>query len=163
MARELKLIFLITSATLSTHVIASTLAGTPETTTPLQLTRGTNRSLKTLTDGISADTGSEDPTNDQDLFATIVDVPSKLQQPDYYTQPQISKLEAKERVEPGYCRRVKDFVVGRHGYGSIKFFGETDVRKLDLETLIQFNNREVVVYMDESKKPPVVCGWIKDR
>ncbi|GJU18336.1 peptidase S59, nucleoporin [Tanacetum coccineum] len=81
-------------------------------------------------DTISADTGSEDPT----------------------------KLEAKERAEPGYCRRVKDFVVGRHGYGSIKFFGETDVRKLDLETLIQFNNREVIVYMDESKKPPVGEG-----
>ncbi|GJV59197.1 peptidase S59, nucleoporin [Tanacetum coccineum] len=109
-------------------------------------------------DGISADTGSEDPTNDLDLFATIVDVPSKLQQPDYYTEPQISELEAKERAEPGYCRRVKDFVVGRHGYGSIKFFGETDVRKLDLETLIQFNNREVIVYMDESKKPPVGEG-----
>nr|GEU87660.1 nuclear pore complex protein NUP98A isoform X1 [Tanacetum cinerariifolium] len=62
------------------------------------------------------------------------------------------------RVEPGYCRRVKHFVVGRHGYVSIKFFGETDVRKLDLETLIQFNNREVVVFMDESKKPPVGEG-----
>ncbi|GKC96057.1 peptidase S59, nucleoporin, partial [Tanacetum coccineum] len=51
-------------------------------------------------DGISDDTGSEGPTNDLDLFATIVDVPSKLQQPDYYTEPQISELEAKERAEP---------------------------------------------------------------
>ncbi|GJV76449.1 putative RNA-directed DNA polymerase, eukaryota, reverse transcriptase zinc-binding domain protein [Tanacetum coccineum] len=48
MARELKPIFLITSSTLSTHLIAPTFAGTPETTTPLQL-RGTIRSLKTLT------------------------------------------------------------------------------------------------------------------
>ena len=108
-----------------------------------------------ISDGISAD--SEDATKDQELLATV-DVPSKLQQPDYYTEPQISELEAKERAKPGYCRRVKDFVVGRHGYGSIKFFGETDVRKLDLETLIQFNNREVIVYLDESKKPPVGEG-----
>ncbi|XP_059662088.1 nuclear pore complex protein NUP98A isoform X2 [Cornus florida] len=85
----------------------------------------------------------------------------KLRHSDYYTEPRIQELAAKERAEPGFCRRVKDFVVGRHGYGSIKFFGETDVRRLDLESLIQFNNREVIVYMDESKKPPVGQGLNK--
>ncbi|KAE8649301.1 hypothetical protein Csa_014696 [Cucumis sativus] len=80
----------------------------------------------------------------------------KLLHSDYYTKPKIQELAAKERAEPGFCRHVKDFVVGRHGYGSIKFFGETDVRKLDLESIVQFNNREVIVYLDESKKPP--CG-----
>ena len=49
-------------------------------------------------------------------------------------------------------------MVGRHGYGSITFLGETDVRRLDLESLVQFNNREVIVYMDDSKKPPVGQG-----
>ncbi|KAI7725998.1 hypothetical protein M8C21_015253, partial [Ambrosia artemisiifolia] len=100
------------------------------------------------------------PTEEKQLF-TILDVPAKLKQPDYYTLPQISELEAKERAEPGYCSRVKDFVVGRHGYGSIKFLGETDVRKVDIETIVQFNNREVIVYMDESKKPPVGEGLNK--
>ncbi|PHT93344.1 Nuclear pore complex protein NUP98A [Capsicum annuum] len=85
----------------------------------------------------------------------------KLCHSDYYTEPRIQELAAKERAEPGFCRRVKDFVVGRHGYGSIKFMGETDVRRLDLESLIQFNNREVIVYMDESKKPPVGQGLNK--
>ncbi|KAK4360804.1 hypothetical protein RND71_019756 [Anisodus tanguticus] len=85
----------------------------------------------------------------------------KLRHSDYYTEPRIQELAAKERAEPGFCRRVKDFVVGRHGYGSIKFMGETDVRRLDLESLIQFNNREVIVYMDESKKPPVGQGLNK--
>ncbi|XP_049348812.1 nuclear pore complex protein NUP98A isoform X1 [Solanum verrucosum] len=85
----------------------------------------------------------------------------KLLHSDYYTEPRIQELAAKERAEPGFCRRVKDFVVGRHGYGSIKFMGETDVRRLDLESLIQFNNREVIVYMDESKKPPVGQGLNK--
>ncbi|XP_023512469.1 nuclear pore complex protein NUP98A-like [Cucurbita pepo subsp. pepo] len=80
----------------------------------------------------------------------------KLRHSDYYTEPKIQELAAKERAEPGFCRRVTDFVVGRHGYGSIKFFGETDVRRLDLESIVQFNNREVIVYLDESKKPP--CG-----
>ncbi|GKV04083.1 hypothetical protein SLEP1_g16291 [Rubroshorea leprosula] len=85
----------------------------------------------------------------------------KLRRSDYYTEPRIQELAAKERGDPGYCRHVKDFVVGRHGFGSIKFLGETDVRRLDLESLIQFNNREVIVYMDDSKKPPVGQGLNK--
>lgn len=85
----------------------------------------------------------------------------KLRHSDYYTEPRIQELAAKERAEPGFCRHVKDFVVGRHGYGSIKFLGETDVRRLELESLIQFNHREVIVYMDESKKPPVGQGLNK--
>ncbi|XP_043724099.1 nuclear pore complex protein NUP98A isoform X2 [Telopea speciosissima] len=85
----------------------------------------------------------------------------KLRHSDYYTEPRIQELAAKERAESGFCRRVKDFVVGRYGYGSIKFIGETDVRRLDLESLVQFNHREVIVYMDESKKPPVGHGLNK--
>ena len=85
----------------------------------------------------------------------------KLRHSDYYTEPRIQELAAKERAEQGFCRHVKDFVVGRHGYGSIKFIGETDVRRLDLESLIQFNNREVIVYVDENKKPPVGQGLNK--
>ncbi|CAH2038386.1 unnamed protein product [Thlaspi arvense] len=85
----------------------------------------------------------------------------KLRQSDYFTEPRIQELAAKERADPGYCRRVRDFVVGRHGYGSIKFMGETDIRRLDLESLVQFNNREVIVYMDESKKPAVGQGLNK--
>ncbi|KAI3950350.1 hypothetical protein MKW92_042852 [Papaver armeniacum] len=85
----------------------------------------------------------------------------KLIYPDYYTEPRIQELAAKERAEPGFCGRVKDFIVGRNGFGSIKFAGETDVRKLDLESLVQFNNREVIVYLDDSKKPPVGQGLNK--
>ncbi|KAL4202914.1 hypothetical protein AMTRI_Chr02g223650 [Amborella trichopoda] len=85
----------------------------------------------------------------------------KLRHPDYYTEPKIQELAAKERAEPGFCRKVKDFVVGRKGYGWIRFFGETDVRGLDLESIVQFNKCEVVVYMDESKKPPVGLGLNK--
>ncbi|CAL4914334.1 unnamed protein product [Urochloa decumbens] len=85
----------------------------------------------------------------------------KLPQADYFTEPSLEELAAKERGEPGYCGQVKDFVVGRHGYGSIKFFGETDVRGLDLESIVEFNNREVIVYKDDSKKPPVGEGLNK--
>ncbi|XP_076954103.1 nuclear pore complex protein NUP98A-like [Bidens hawaiensis] len=103
----------------------------------------------------------DDTNKEEPLFSTVFDVPVELQQPDYYTQPKISELEAKERAEPGYCIRVNDFVVGRHGYGSIKFLGETDVRNVDIETDIRFNKRGVIVYMDDSKKPPVGEGLNK--
>ncbi|KAL6640623.1 hypothetical protein ACP70R_008973 [Stipagrostis hirtigluma subsp. patula] len=85
----------------------------------------------------------------------------KLPYGDYFIEPSVEELAAKERAEPGYCRRVRDFVVGRHGYGSIKFLGETDVRGLDLESIVEFNNREVIVYKDDSKKPPVGEGLNK--
>ncbi|GAB2230349.1 hypothetical protein Drorol1_Dr00014612 [Drosera rotundifolia] len=85
----------------------------------------------------------------------------KLRHSDYYTEPRIQELAAKERAHPGFCQRVKNFVVGRNGFGSIKFLGETDVRRLDLESLIQFNHREVIVYMDDNKKPPVGQGLNK--
>ena len=74
----------------------------------------------------------------------------KVRHSDYYTEPRIQELATKERAELGYCHHVRDFVVGRHGYGSIKFIGETDVHRLDLDVLIQFNNREVIVLVDDS-------------
>ncbi|XP_020273317.1 nuclear pore complex protein NUP98A-like [Asparagus officinalis] len=85
----------------------------------------------------------------------------KLPNTEYYTEPRIPELAAKERQEPGFCCHVKDFVIGRHGYGSIKFKGETDVRYLDLESIVQFNDREVIVYKDENMKPPVGEGLNK--
>ncbi|KAG1328327.1 nuclear pore complex protein NUP98A [Cocos nucifera] len=85
----------------------------------------------------------------------------KLHHAEYYTEPRIQELAAKERSEPDFCCHVKDFVVGRHGYGSIKFDRETDVRGLDLDSIIRFNNREVIVYEDESKKPPIGQGLNK--
>jgi nuclear pore complex protein Nup98-Nup96 len=84
-----------------------------------------------------------------------------LSKGDYFTEPSLEELAAKERAEPGYCCRVRDFVVGRQGYGSIKFLGETDVRGLDLESVVEFNNREVVVYKEDSEKPPVGEGLNK--
>nr|GEV59711.1 nuclear pore complex protein NUP98A-like [Tanacetum cinerariifolium] len=55
----------------------------------------------------------------------------KLRHSDYYTEPRVQELAAKERAEPGFCRRVKYFTVGHHNYGSIKLLGETDVRRLN--------------------------------
>ena len=81
----------------------------------------------------------------------------RLRHPEeYYTEPSLDELAAKERAKPGFCSRVKDFVIGHRGYGSIKFDGETDVRGLDLEAIVQFNSREVTVYGDDEEGKPAV-------
>jgi len=105
--------------------------------------------------------GDKNGSHSSPSGADIESLMPKLHHSEYFTEPRIQELAAKERVEQGYCKRVKDFVVGRHGYGSIKFLGETDVCRLDLEMVVQFKNREVNVYMDESKKPPVGQGLNK--
>ncbi|KAJ9536888.1 hypothetical protein OSB04_029621 [Centaurea solstitialis] len=65
----------------------------------------------------------------------------KLRHSYYYTKPTIEELAVKERAEPGYCHRgLRGFVVGRDGVGSIKFLGRTDVRWLDLESFITFDD-----------------------
>uniref|UniRef100_A0A803MPJ9 Peptidase S59 domain-containing protein n=1 Tax=Chenopodium quinoa TaxID=63459 RepID=A0A803MPJ9_CHEQI len=85
----------------------------------------------------------------------------KLQRSDYYTEPKIEKLASIESSNPGFCSHVKDFVLGRDGFGWVKFYGETNVRGLNLDSLVHFNYREVIVYDDESEKPPVGQGLNK--
>uniref|UniRef100_A0A0E0MWM1 Peptidase S59 domain-containing protein n=1 Tax=Oryza rufipogon TaxID=4529 RepID=A0A0E0MWM1_ORYRU len=79
----------------------------------------------------------------------------RLYSADYYTVPSIVELAVGERDEPGYCSHVKGFTVGRHGYGSVKFDGETDWRRLDIGSIVEFNEREIIVYRDVSNTPPV--------
>ncbi|KAL7099626.1 hypothetical protein ACP275_09G096500 [Erythranthe tilingii] len=80
---------------------------------------------------------------------------------DYYTKPCLSELATRELMDPGYCSRVQDFVVGRVGYGYIKFTGQTDVRCLDLDCIVKFNRCEVIVYEDDGSKPLVGQGLNK--
>ncbi|KAL6875674.1 hypothetical protein ACP4OV_013187 [Aristida adscensionis] len=116
-------------------------------TRPSPVENGTHRELKAVSQHVNS--------------TSVEMLMPKLPQADYFTEPSLEELAAKERAEPGYCSRVRDFVVGRHGFGSIKFLGETDVRGLDLESIVEFNNREVIVYKDDSKKPPVGEGLNK--
>lgn len=127
-----------------------------------------NLTLNGTFDGHGSQEGENHRGHQSDEAATlrahVLDIQRmmpKLQCPEYYTIPPIDELVAKEKTEPGFCRRVKDFVVGRYGYGSIKFSGETDVTNLDLESVVKMNYREVIVYMDELKKPPVGQGLNK--
>eukprot|EP00250_Pteridium_aquilinum_P020942 c24994_g1_i1 orf=497-3847(+) len=85
----------------------------------------------------------------------------KLHRKDYFTVPSLLHLAARECTETGFCSRVHGFVIGCTDYGSIKFFGETDVRWLDLDSIVFFRHREVIVYSDEDCKPSVGYGLNK--
>lgn len=54
----------------------------------------------------------------------------KLWHSDYYMEPRIQELVVKESMELDFFFRVKDFFLGRRGYGSLKFFGETTLALL---------------------------------
>ncbi|KAI5017122.1 hypothetical protein ZWY2020_037500 [Hordeum vulgare] len=109
-----------------------------------------------INDAVVSRTNPLDPVTTPSSGASVSEsVLPRLYKADYYTSPSIAELAARESNEPGCCSHVKDFTVGRHGYGSIKFDGETDVRKLDITSIVEFKYREILVYTDESKRPPV--------
>ncbi len=59
------------------------------------------------------------------------------------------------REDPASLATVEDFTVGRRGMGFVTWRGPTDVRGLDLDAIVRFGPKEVNVYMDDSKKPPL--------
>ncbi|CAK9314262.1 unnamed protein product [Citrullus colocynthis] len=84
-----------------------------------------------------------------------------LQSPDYYMSPSLEEMSIHVLKDPDYTSQVLDFTIGRCGYGSVKFFGKTDVRWLDLDQIVKFHRNEVIVYEDETTKPIVGQGLNK--
>ncbi|CAG9854284.1 unnamed protein product [Phyllotreta striolata] len=76
--------------------------------------------------------------------------------PEYYTLPSLDEL-ANYIEEPGRCI-VKGFTIGRKGYGNVYFPDEMDVYGLNIDELVHFRYREINVYPDDEKKPPVGQG-----
>ncbi|KAF8377249.1 hypothetical protein HHK36_030624 [Tetracentron sinense] len=84
-----------------------------------------------------------------------------LHSSDYFMKPSVKELAARELTDPGHCRQVQNFTVGRVGYGYVRFLGITDVRWLNLDRIVKFSRHEVVVYEDETVKPTVGQGLNK--
>lgn len=79
-----------------------------------------------------------------------------LRRPGYYTIPSLDKLVDYIR-EDGSCV-VPDFTIGRKGYGNVYFGEPIDVAGLDLDDLVHFRHKEVIIYPDDDKKPPIGNG-----
>jgi len=56
---------------------------------------------------------------------------------------------------------VRDFTVFKEDVGKVTFLGTTDVRGLDIDRIVAFKDREIVVYPNESDKPIVGEGLNK--
>uniref|UniRef100_A0A8C7SQM7 Nuclear pore complex protein Nup98-Nup96 n=1 Tax=Oncorhynchus mykiss TaxID=8022 RepID=A0A8C7SQM7_ONCMY len=69
----------------------------------------------------------------------------------YYTIPAMDEL-AKMVDENGVCV-VENFTVGRKGYGSVFFHGEVNATGLNLDEIVHFRRKEVIVYPDDKNKP----------
>ncbi|CAH8631056.1 unnamed protein product [Dicrocoelium dendriticum] len=98
----------------------------------------------------------------RDTASSVDSVPPngvKLTKPGYYTLPTPEELSSMIDAD-GRCI-VEDFVIGRRHYGHILFPGDTDVTGLDLDDIVHIRRREVVIYPDDVKKPPVGFGLNK--
>ncbi|XP_033208238.1 nuclear pore complex protein Nup98-Nup96-like isoform X2 [Belonocnema kinseyi] len=86
-------------------------------------------------------------------FAKLANV--KLQRVGYYTIPAIDKLD--EYVCDETCI-VPNFTVGREGYGNVYFSDSFDIYGLNLDDIVHFRHKEVIIYPDDDKKPPIGQG-----
>ncbi|KAL4706677.1 hypothetical protein ACJJTC_004129, partial [Scirpophaga incertulas] len=80
----------------------------------------------------------------------------KLTRPGYYTIPSLEQMIGYMRPD-GSCV-VPHLTVGRHNYGNVFYDCEIDVAGLDLDALVHFLNKEVIVYPEDAVKPPVGSG-----
>ncbi|KAG2456798.1 NUP98 protein, partial [Polypterus senegalus] len=71
----------------------------------------------------------------------------------YYTIPSMDEL-ARMTNENGECI-VENFTIGRKGYGSVYFPGRINLTNLNLDDIVHFRRKEVIVYPDDNLKPTV--------
>ncbi|KAK1928861.1 Nuclear pore complex protein Nup98-Nup96 [Phytophthora citrophthora] len=81
-----------------------------------------------------------------------------LKNKDYYTIPSYERLQAMADHE---LSQVEKFTVGCRGLGAVEWIGKTDVRDLDLDELVYFEKKEVIVYKDDTKKHELGKGLNK--
>ena len=95
----------------------------------------------------SASSESYAPQAESNLAPTLV-------RTGYLTVPSIAALRSMTEYE---LEHVLNFTVFRPNIGEIKWAGESDVRRLDLDKIVRIEQNEVIVYeqIEGLKKPPV--------
>ncbi len=100
--------------------------------------------------------GSEELELDEGLGPADV----VLRRAGYYTMPALADLSAYVDEGSGSCL-VENFTVGRRGYGNVFFPGVTNVAGLNLDEIVFIRHKEVIVYPDDGRKPPLGEGLNK--
>ncbi|XP_055493395.1 nuclear pore complex protein Nup98-Nup96 isoform X1 [Leucoraja erinacea] len=75
----------------------------------------------------------------------------------YYTIPSMEELAQQLTNESGECI-VENFTIGRKGYGSVYFPGVVNLTNMDLDEIVHIRRKEVTVYLDDDKRPPMGEG-----
>ncbi|KAF7399620.1 hypothetical protein HZH68_008212 [Vespula germanica] len=126
------------------------------TETPLSASLGDRSSIDLITQ--NTDTSQELDTNSmstsQNNWSTNL-AKVTLQRVGYYTIPTLDKLD--DYVCGETCV-VPNFTVGREGYGNVFFPESFDIYGLNLDEIVYFRHKEVIIYPDDEKKPPVGQG-----
>ena len=104
---------------------------------------------------------NEDAQSEVDI--SIISGPSEphptgiiLRRAGYYTIPSLDEITEFMDTE-GRCI-VPNFTIGRRGYGNVYFDEEMDVSGLNLDEIVHFRNKEIILYQDDENKPPVGEG-----
>lgn len=84
-----------------------------------------------------------------------------LQRSEYYTEPSLSQLAAMARDDPMNLSSVSNLTVGRRGVGHVRWLDPTDVRGLDLDSVVELSRGSIEVYLDDATKPEVGSGLNK--
>ncbi|KAJ1346955.1 Nucleoporin autopeptidase [Parelaphostrongylus tenuis] len=108
----------------------------------------------------AAVTSSSVSTNVETLPQVVMSPSSqpivRLNSPDYFTDPTINAM--REMVVDGKVILNNGLTVGRATYGSVFWPGSIELENLILDEMVVFRHKEVTVYPDESKKPPLGEG-----
>uniref|UniRef100_A0A146M9Y3 Nuclear pore complex protein Nup98-Nup96 n=1 Tax=Lygus hesperus TaxID=30085 RepID=A0A146M9Y3_LYGHE len=105
----------------------------------------------------SSDSDMED-TIPAELDGTLTEHPTRivLRRAGYYTIPSLDELAT--MLSPDGSCVVDNFTVGRLNYGNVFYADSFDVAGLNLDEIVHFRHKEVTIYPDDDKKPPVGVG-----
>ena len=119
---------------------------------------GAGVSSPSLAGGVAvngAEDGLKSPEHAREPKAVLL---PRLTRENYYTGPSIDELRRMASANPDYLSRVPNFCVGCKGLGEVYFPGETDVRGLNLDEIVDFHSQpgNLRMYLNEGvTKPPV--------
>ncbi|XP_042901697.1 nuclear pore complex protein Nup98-Nup96 isoform X1 [Parasteatoda tepidariorum] len=92
-------------------------------------------------------------TSNVDEESNVNSAGIKLTKSGYYTLPSMEEISS--LFDENKRCFVNNFTVGRKGYGKVMFPGVTNVADLNLDEIVCFQKKEITVYPDDDKKPPV--------
>ncbi|XP_061596390.1 nuclear pore complex protein Nup98-Nup96 isoform X2 [Cololabis saira] len=129
-----------------------------DTISDLNMHKPSRNGQEVSSDDISASLGEDSLQEDRDEEEPQHEFPESphpagiiLNRVGYYTIPSLEDLA--EMTDENAACVVENFTIGRKGYGSIFFPGEVNVTGLNLDEIVHFRRKEVIVYPDDKNKP----------